>query len=72
MSATLPVLNPTADTTGPPKPGILDVPPEELREKVVLPAEEADAVVPGDGPGHLVARDALVDLHDHHHAYHAV
>ena len=34
----------------------------ELREKVVLPAEEPDAAVPGDGPGHLVARDALVEL----------
>jgi len=34
----------------------------ELREKVALPAEEADAAVPGDGPGHLVARDALVEL----------
>ena len=34
----------------------------ELREKAMLPAEEADAAVPGDGPGHLVARDALVEL----------
>src|SRR5512132_2941564 len=34
----------------------------ELREKVALPAESTDAVVPGDGPGHIVARDALVEL----------
>ena len=34
----------------------------ELREKVVLPAEGAEAALPGDGPGHLVARDALVEL----------
>jgi Holliday junction DNA helicase RuvA len=34
----------------------------ELRDKVVLPAQEADATFPGEGPGHLVARDALVEL----------
>ena len=34
----------------------------ELRDKVALPAEEADATVPGEGHGHLVARDALVEL----------
>ena len=31
-------------------------------DKVALPAEEADATVPGEGHGHLVARDALVEL----------
>ena len=31
MSATLPILNPAVDTAHSPKPGILDVPTEELR-----------------------------------------